>query len=416
MKKLLFMILIILITFSCSNDIDVIFPTFNDGSILEGTTPVPDYSKKRMEGVYNILSGNDFFKDRAVIKWSDPNLLSVFCEKNGAYMVLKGGVKNSALYFEGTWRYGYGTETGLVRLTIPQDKGGSELLNDSTANFTVEMEGSFGEGNNQPDRSLKIKFERKFSPSVNDKYWIVAHRGGGRNSDYLGVSENTTAMIALAEQRGSNGIEIDIKLSAIDSIPFIYHDSDINLRLTRENIIWGPIEDFTFVQLRALLTLKNGEKIQSLQEMLEFVLEETNLRFVWLDMKSGKNDMSKVIPIQQEILERAQMMGRDLQIVIGLPTEDKVNQFLAVPNFENLKNLCELSTDLVRQTDSEFWGPRWTEGFQTSEVNSMQAEGREVITWTLDDPGWINRYVNEGDFNGILSNYPMVVAYNYYAQ
>ena len=151
-----------------------------------------------MEGVYNITSGNEFFKDKSVIKWSDPNILSIFCEKDGAYMVLKGGIKNSALYFEGTWRYSYGTETGLVRLTIAQDKGGTELLNDSTSNFTVEMECYFGEGNNQPDRSLTIKFERKFSPAVNDKYWIVAHRGGGRNSDYLGVSENTTAMIKLA--------------------------------------------------------------------------------------------------------------------------------------------------------------------------------------------------------------------------
>ena len=408
--------MLLLFTISCSNDIDVIFPSFNDGSIFDGTIPVPDYSKRRMEGVYNITSGNEFFKDKAVIKWSDPNILSIFCEKDGAYMVLKGGIKNSALYFEGTWRYSYGTETGLVRLTIAQDKGGTELLEDSTSNFTVEMEGYFGEGNNQPVRSLTIKFERKFSPAVNDKYWIVAHRGGGRNSDYLGVSENTTAMIKLAEQRGANGIEIDIKLSAIDSIPFIYHDSDINLRLTRENIIWGPIEDFTFAQLRALLTLKNGEKIQTLKEMLEFVLEETNLRFVWLDMKSGKNDMNKVIPIQQEILQRAQIMSRDLQIVIGLPTDNKVDQFLAVPNFQNLKNLCELSTDLVRQTDAEFWGPRWTLGFQTAEVNSMQAEGREVITLTLDDPGWIKRYVNESDFNGILSNYPMVVAYHYYAQ
>ena len=107
--------------------------------------------------------------------------------------------------------FAYGTETGLVRLTISAEKGGTELLGDSTSNFTVEFDGNFGEGNDQPNKTLKLNFTRKFSPSViNRDFKIVAHRGGGRNSDYLGVSENTNDMIALAEQRGSNGIEIDV--------------------------------------------------------------------------------------------------------------------------------------------------------------------------------------------------------------
>ena len=336
---------------------------------------------------------------------------------DGAYIVLQGGVsRDSSLSFEGTWRYSYGTETGLVRLTIPADKGGTELLGDSTANFTVEFEGNFGEGNDQPGKSLKINFTRKFSSSVVGRdFKIVAHRGGGRNSDYLGVSENTNDMIALSEQRGSNGIEIDVKLSK-DGIPFIYHDSDINLRLVEKSVIWGKIEDFTFLQLKTLITLKNGELIESLDEMLEYVLYHTNLSFIWLDMKSGKDDMAYVIPIQQEYLQRAAAMGRDLRILIGLPTQDKVDQFLAVPNFQDLNNLCELSTDIVRQTDAEVWGPRWTLGLQTAEVDAMHSEGREVITWTLDDPNWIRSFVQDGDFDGILTNYPTAVAYSYYVQ
>ncbi len=146
MKYLLFMMLT-LISLSCNNQVDIIFPVFSDGSILEGTTPIPDFSKSRMEGVYQISEGSEFFKDKAVVKWVDPDLLSIFCEKDGAYIVLKGGVSGSSLLFEGTWRYAYGTETGLVRLTIPADKGGTELLGDSTSNFMVEFDGNFGEGN-----------------------------------------------------------------------------------------------------------------------------------------------------------------------------------------------------------------------------------------------------------------------------
>ena len=416
MTKYLLIILLTTISLSCTNEVDIIFPEFSDGSILDGTLPIPDNSKSRMEGVYQISEGNEFFKDKAVVKWVDPNLLSIFCEMDGAYLVLQGGVSGSSLFFEGTWRYTYGTETGLVRLTIPSDKGGTELLGDSTSNFTVEFEGNFGEGNDQPGKSLKINFTRKFNSSViNREFKIVAHRGGGRNSDYLGVSENTNNMIALAEQRGSNGIEIDVKLS-IDGVPFIYHDSDINLRLVQKSVIWGKIEDFTFLQLKTLITLKNGELIESLDEMLEYVLNNTNLKFVWLDMKSGKDDMAKVISIQQDFIERAAAIGRDLEILIGLPTQDKVDQFLAFPEFQNVDNLCELETSIVRQTDAEVWGPRWTLGLQTAEVNAMHSEGREVITWTLDDPNWIRSFVQDGDFDGILTNYPTAVAYTYYVQ
>ena len=416
MTKYLLIILLTIISLSCTNEVDIIFPEFSDGSILDGTLPIPDNSKSRMEGVYQISEGNEFFKDKAVVKWVDPNLLSIFCEMDGAYLVLQGGVSGSSLFFEGTWRYTYGTETGLVRLTIPSDKGGTELLGDSTSNFTVEFEGNFGEGNDQPGKALIINFTRKFSSSViNREFKIVAHRGGGRNSDYLGVSENTNNMIALAEQRGSNGIEIDVKLS-IDGVPFIYHDSDINLRLVQKSVIWGKIEDFTFLQLKTLITLKNGELIESLDEMLEYVLNNTNLKFVWLDMKSGKDDMAKVISIQQDFIERAAAIGRDLEILIGLPTQDKVDQFLAFPEFQNVDNLCELETSIVRQTDAEVWGPRWTLGLQTAEVNAMHSEGREVITWTLDDPNWIRSFVQDGDFDGILTNYPTAVAYTYYVQ
>jgi glycerophosphoryl diester phosphodiesterase len=414
--KYLLIILLSLISLSCNNNVDIIFPEFSDGSILEGTTPVPDYSKSRMEGVYQISEGNEFFKDKAVVKWVDPDLLSIYCEMDGAYIVLKGGVSGSSLLFEGTWRYAYGTETGLVRLTIPEDKGGNELLGDSTSNFTVEFDGNFGEDNDQPGKTLVLNFTRTFSPSVTNRdFKIVAHRGGGRNSDYLGVSENTNAMIALAEQRGSNGIEIDVKLSK-DGVPFIFHDSDINLRLVQKSVIWGKIEDFTFPQLKTLITLKNGELIESLDEMLEYVLEQTNLKFVWLDMKSDMDDMAIVIPIQQDYLQRAAAIGRDLEILIGLPTQDKVDQFLGVSNFQDIDNLCELETSIVRETDAEVWGPRWTLGLQTAEVSAMHGEGREVITWTLDDPNWIRSFVQDGDFDGILTNYPTAVAYSYYVQ
>ena len=55
-------------------------------------------------------------------------------------------------------------------------------------------------------------------------------------------------------------------------------------------------------------------------------------------------------------------------------------------------------------------------GTQNDQVRAFQAEGRRAFTWTLDDPRFIEQYIREGVFDGILTNYPMAVAYQYYIQ
>ncbi len=68
---------------------------------------------------------------------------------------------------------------------------------------------------------LTLKYKRPFSEEVKQSdFDILAHRGGGRNSDYLGVSENSIEMINIAERFGTTGVEIDARLSK-DGVPFI---------------------------------------------------------------------------------------------------------------------------------------------------------------------------------------------------
>ena len=131
---------------------------------------------------------------------------------------------------------------------------------------------------------------------------------------------------------------------------------------------------------------------------------------------SEKNDMMEVIPIQQDIMDRAEAMERDLEIFLGLPKQEKIDQFLDYPSYEEVLSLNEFELADVRQTGSEFWGPRWTLGIQNDEVEIMHAEGRRVITWTMDDWKFIQQYLKEGNFDGMVTNYPTLVAYFYYIQ
>ncbi|MBP1683700.1 MAG: glycerophosphoryl diester phosphodiesterase [Ignavibacteriaceae bacterium] len=206
-------------------------------------------------------------------------------------------------------------------------------------------------------------------------------------------------------------IEIDARMSK-DGVPFLYHDGDINLRLTQKGLIWGKIEDLTWPQIKTLITLRNGEKIPTLREALEFVLEKTTIRAIWLDTKDI-DVLNAEIELQKEITQRAIAMGRDLNIYIGIPSDEILQAILAYPGYQDLNTLCELTPENVRQVYAKAWGPRWTQGTQTAEVQQMHAEGRKVIIWTVDEPQFMTEYINAG-FDGMVTNYPTLVAYYNY--
>jgi glycerophosphoryl diester phosphodiesterase len=115
-------------------------------------------------------------------------------------------------------------------------------------------------------------------------------------------------------------------------------------------------------------------------------------------------------------LQEAAQIGRDLEIMVGLPNDEKADIFMKYPEFENVPSLCELSKDITRKSNSQVWAPRWTLGRQTESVTQMQSEGRKVFTWTLDDAQFILEFIKERKFDGILTNYPTIAAYYHYAR
>jgi glycerophosphoryl diester phosphodiesterase len=400
---------------SCENSTAYIEPQYLDGSMLDNTTLIPEQTKNKLEGIYSVITGNDYFGKQLVLKWQGSKL-AIFGSKEGSYFLLSGGEKDSVLLFEGTWKKMTTLETGLTRLKIDRNNGSINLMDSSGALQPFKISGSFGFDDNPNQNQLQLEYLRPFSDDVkNSNFLILAHRGGGRNSEQLGASENSVEIIAKAEQFGANGIEIDIKLSK-DNVPILYHDVNVNLRLTQESPIQGHIEDFTFSQIRTFIRLTNGERIPSLHETLDFVLEHTTLKFVWLDMKSDRNSMPYVIPIQEAINQRAKDMGRDLLVAIGLPSEEMREHFISYPGFENIPSINEGSTDEVHKTNSYVWAPTWTQGPQTDLVRKMHEEGRIAITWTLDQGQFISKFINESKFDGVITNYPTIVAYYHYAK
>jgi len=221
-------------------------------------------------------------------------------------------------------------------------------------------------------------------------------------------------MIRYASRLGSTGIEMNVRLTS-DGIPVLYHDNALNLSLIQKDGLVGSIEDYSYQQINTFVRLIDGESIPTLNDALNAVVYSTDIRFVVIDTQYI-GTLEAVRQLQKEYLQKALDIGRDIQIVIGLPSEDKVNAFLALTDYTSAPALCELSLEDVHRTQAVVWGPRWTLGTQNAEVAQIQSEGRKAFVWTLDDPLYVDQFVNQSNFDGILSNYPSVVAYYHYVK
>ncbi|MCU0468710.1 MAG: glycerophosphodiester phosphodiesterase [Arcicella sp.] len=412
-KNVILLLLIAIMGIGCNNydlpEVVNITPPVENGKVLLPTI------KTKLEGIYKVTRGRELLGDTVIFKWNSQNNLTVLGGTNGFYSVIKGIQKDSTIYLYGYWRYALNSETGRINFKMTPTEGSNLILvNNQTRPQNFSLKGDFGLGNNPSERVIELTYIRPFVEKVlRDDFQILAHRSGGRTSDLLSISENSLEMIEFTENLGSTGIEIDVRLTK-DGVPVLYHDEDINIRLTQKSPLNGPIADYTFAEISRFIRLVNGERIPKLEDALLKVVDSTNLKVVWLDMKSETNTMAKVIPIQQKMQERAKLKKRDLSIYIGLPDDQTFTFFKTYPNYQNVPSLCELTPENVREINAQVWAPRWTLGTLQSEVSLMHKEGRKVYCWTLDNEAFIRKYIKEGDFDGILTNYPSIVAYYHY--
>ena len=69
-------------------------------------------------------------------------------------------------------------------------------------------------------------------------------------------------------------------------------------------------------------------------------------------------------------MDLAKKAGRELTILVGIPTEDVYNAFKTYPDYQNIPSLCELSSDLVTAANSQVWAfpvDPWTSGAGSSQ-------------------------------------------------
>lgn len=361
------------------------------------------HQRTALEGVYVVTEADYPFGDTLAGKWSytlngrDTTWhFSLFGEEEASVFICEGKTRKDSFLLNGYWRKMVNTQVGRVRFKF------------AAGDTAKNLAGWFGDGDEVPAEGIHLRY---LKPLYNgDSLTIIGHRGGGRNNDLLPASENSVEMIKLAARLGASGVEIDVQL-AKDGVPVLYHDAKINDRLTEKAGIHGNINEYTLAELKKI-DLKRGGKIPTLQQALDTILYRTPLQYVWLDCKGG--DLKAVNALQMEYLEKAKASGRKLIIAIGVPDEETMKHFIALPAYKALPSLTELDTSFARRLHANAWAPSWLKGLQLPEVMALKKDGIGTIVWTVDMHDKIEEFVRHGAFSGICSNRPGVVAHYYY--
>jgi glycerophosphoryl diester phosphodiesterase len=377
----------------------------------KGTVPLDSVTCNDLQGVYTVTEGKEIFGNSCIVKWTytiekqGPIYhLSFFGGKEGAFIVCEGRRDGNDILLKGSWRQLTGSETGTVQLVIRGSK-----LHGTGDKHGVSIEGYYGKKEETPRESLRFNYKQ---PIPGKKPLdILAHRGGARNVDFLSTSENSLEMMKMAARLGANGIEIDVRLTK-DGVPVIIHDSFLSIHTFNNLLYDGLISNHTLAELKAK-ELRKGGHIPTLQEALHTVLYQTPLEIVWLDIKK-ECDLEQIRALQMEYMQKAKEEGRQLTVYIGIPDKSILGCFRALEDHQQLPSLTELDPEVAEAINANAWAPQYTGGLQADDVQRMQMQGRKAYVWSLDDAAMIHLYIQQGGFDGIVTNAPPVAFHTYY--
>lgn len=402
-------IFISLFTLSCVSELQpVVFPSIDYVAELANATPLDGTRRAIVGGVYLVEEGKGRLGDTVAVRF-DGLRFTIYAVRNVTFVGGAGGAQGDSAIFIGTWRAVTGPEAGRLDLVAPADEGGKELVEGKGSGKGLVLQGKLQLA--ASSENIRLKKLGQIKGRLRG-FQIIAHRGGGRNSERLGRSENSIPMMLLASVLGSTGIEIDIHMTK-ERIPIVFHDPTFTARTVPSPYVIGNVENYTLTQMRVAARLVNGETIPTLREALKAVIDSTLLTLVWLDNKAPLV-VDSVILIQKEMQDYAKTRGRDVRILFGIPADDILTAYENSPLKGTVPVLCELDVDVVRRVNAEVWAPRFTAGTQDALVAEMQKEGRQVYVWTLDDEDFIRRFLQADVFDGVLTNYPTLLAAIFY--
>ncbi len=397
---------------SCGGRRKVIDPVFPDGGLLRDAEPLGQPAIARLAGLYSFPRVAPRLRG-PVVAHDAPGTLSLFGAPDSAMAILRAGCLDGGarLVMEGVWRLPREATVGLIRLFVGPEATARALCAGDAASLegvdlaSTTLEFATGEDADVPTDALVATWQRA-RKDPEGRFLFGAHRGACRTIDDCGVSENSVASIRRAEAFGASFVEIDVRRT-LDGVPILYHDDTFTPRLSSGTYCHGPVAEFGFAHVRALCTLKYGEPVPTLDEALAAAIDDTTLRGAWLDVKTV-DSIEPAVAASKRFGAAAAAKGRRFVVVVGMGTQELVDAFVALGP-PDVPCLVELEPADVRAAGCAWWGPRWTRGPMTADVGALQAEGRGVVYWSLDESEYIDAFLTLGHPNALLSDRPGLV-------
>jgi glycerophosphoryl diester phosphodiesterase len=365
-----------------------------------------------MEGIYTLTAGDQGLGQEFVCLVSKDKL-SFFSNKDGIYLILRYGFNplDSSIRFSGFWRYSESTEQGLIEFTVQDVRGATTLMTTGLVD-KLELTGKFSAGQASP-QLFNLKYNRPFSDYTKQHEFMIFAHHGVQTDDDPPYTENSLGGVTHDEDYGVNGLEFDVHLTH-DHIPICVHDADIETRVTKKGPISGDYDQFDYEILDSLVRLTDDEKVPSVEEVLNDFIDSTTMHYMWLDIKGDPGIFEYLEPVVRNAYARAAKQKRDIIIISDLTSDEVVAEYKAWPAYDSLPTLCEISLDAAINNHCQYWGPRYTLGLLTDQVQQAHSLGIKVLSWTLDDKTLIHDYLVNGQFDGFISDYPAYVVYDYY--
>jgi len=402
--------LILVIFFSCNKN-QLTFPIVNPGNNLVNTEPIANSVMKNMEGVYSLSDGSSNLGTDFVCKVSKTKV-SFFSNQSGILFILSYGLNTTdgSIQFSGFWRYAENATQGLINFSVAKTDGANDLIMNGIVS-NLQLKGTF----TSPAQSITLKYKRPFSQYVLAHEFIILAHGTIPLKTNSPFAVNSVNGVLHSEDYGSNGIETDIQLTK-DNVPICMHDDSFDNRLTQKGPLYGNFIDFNFDFLEEYVRLVDGQKIPSLAQELQAFVDSTTMKYVWLDVKGDADIFKYLEPVVSNAYAHAKAVNRDVVIFAGLPSDDVITEYKKQPSYgANFPCLCELSLQDAIDNNCEFFGPRFTMGLLLDDVNKGHTLGIRTISWTLSDNTTILDYLQNGNFDGFISDNTPYVVYDYYA-
>ncbi len=403
-------LILLFIFFSCSRNQTTLQPPIDIGNV----SFIPYTKMKPMEAIYEVGPGGSTALGTSFVCKVSKYRVSFF-GNGGIFMILKYGLEQNdgSLKFAGFFRFSQDARQGLVSFSMPKADADAFLNTGIIDNLVLN--GNI-ENSNSTQTPLSLKFTRHFSAYAQSTPFEIYSHHGVQTVANPPFAENSLLGVLNDEDYGVNGLEFDVQLTR-DSVPIMMHDGNIDIRLTQKSPISGNYDQFSFNFLEEYIKLIDGQKIASLEESLEDFIDSTTMTFFWMDIKGDEGIFQALQPIVLNAQAHAKAVGRHVVIYADMPSTTVIGQFQSYPPYgadTSLKTMCELTLQDVIDNGCTRWGPRYSRGLMLTDVAQAHSQGIKVISWTLNDAGLIANYIQNGQFDGFISDYPCYVVYDFY--